>query len=602
MGRSLRVRAASIALVTAMLAGPAVAQPFNTNLVVNGDAEARVAADPDCAGPKIIPGWSTTANFTDCSYSTGGGFPTPGDPGSPTRGANFLAGGNAGTSMATQTIALSGITILVDSGAVMFDLSAWLGGYLADEDRAQVTATFRDSGGAPLATATIGPVTVGDRGFQTRFLLRATPGAVPPRSRSVDVAVTMTQISGYTDGYADDISLSLFLAAPQLDRNLVVNGDAEARVAEPDCNGPATIPGWSTTSTFTDCSYATGGGFPTPGDPGSPTRGANFFAGGSVGPSTATQTISLSGIANVIDQNVVIYDLAAWLGGFAAQPDYASVTANFRDAGGALIRTATIDPVFPDDRGQATGFVFRNRVGLVLPGTRSVDVVVTMDQFVPGYVDGYADDISLRLSVAARVFNANILLNGDAETRAAEPDCDGPATIPGWATGTNFTDCSYATGGGFPTPGDPGSPTRGANFFAGGGAGTSVALQSVSLEFVAAGRIDLGFVTYNLSGWLGGSGDEDDSAEVTATFRDSTGAILATRTIGPVDAMARAIQTGFLFQTATGVVPAGARRVQVGVRMKPAAGTYTDGYADDISLLLFEADGVFGDGFEDPES
>ncbi len=76
-----------------------------------------------------------------------------------------------------------------------------------------LTVTFRNAGAASIGSASIGPVTAADRANATGMLLRAAGGAVPVGTRTIDVVLQMTRLSGsYNDGYADD--LSLVLSAP----------------------------------------------------------------------------------------------------------------------------------------------------------------------------------------------------------------------------------------------------------------------------------------------------------------------------------------------------------------------------------------------------
>ena len=67
-----------------------------------------------------------------------------------------------------------------DEGGVTFVLSGFLGGFATQNDRATLTATFKDGGGGTLAIASIGPVTNVDRGNVTGLLFRTTSGSVPP--------------------------------------------------------------------------------------------------------------------------------------------------------------------------------------------------------------------------------------------------------------------------------------------------------------------------------------------------------------------------------------------------------------------------------------
>ena len=103
------------------------------------------------------------------------------------------------------------------------------------------------------------------------------------------------------------------LAAGMYGTNLVVNGNAEAGPGAPSNSGVMKPPGWTTTGEFTAVKYGASGGFPDMTSPGPSDRGANFFAGGNVPVSTATQTISLAAGAADIDKGTVTYVFSAWL-------------------------------------------------------------------------------------------------------------------------------------------------------------------------------------------------------------------------------------------------------------------------------------------------
>lgn len=174
----------------------------------------------------------------------------------------------------------------------------------------------------------------------------------------------------------------------------------------------------------------------------------------------------------------------------------------------------------------------------------------------------------------------NLINNSGAEA--------GPigTVIPGWNTTGTFEVVSYSAGGGFPTVGDPGSPTRGGKFFAGGVSSPEAsAYQTIDLSAFAAG-IDGGTQACTLSGWLGGFSSQDDHCDVFATFYDQDGGLLGQLTIGGVLSADRSAQTGMLFRTNAGAVPSGTRQVLIQIRMTRTAGSYNDGYADDLSFSL----------------
>ena len=194
---------------------------------------------------------------------------------------------------------------------------------------------------------------------------------------------------------------------------------------------------------------------------------------------------------------------------------------------------------------------------------------------------------ALLLLVSARIAaaqGANLIVNGGAEAGTG-------STLTGWTVVTGTTESvSYSAGGGFPTAASPGPPDRGANFFAGGCcAVTSQIRQSVDVSS-AASQIDAGSVSFQLSGYLGGFGGQDNNAQVTITFFDgSAGALGSPVTIGPVLAVDRGSVTGMLLRTAAGDVPVGTRSIQVDL-IQTGDGFYNDGYADSLSLTFVPKD------------
>jgi hypothetical protein len=158
------------------------------------------------------------------------------------------------------------------------------------------------------------------------------------------------------------------------------------------------------------------------------------------------------------------------------------------------------------------------------------------------------------------------------------------AWLPGWWDPGYLTVVQYDSPDGYPTSSDPGPPNRGANFFAGGWTSEDTAASwTVDLNPLGS-DIDAG-VSWTLTGWLGGYVQQEDSASVTASFRDGSGGELRATTIGPVTAADRGQATGLLERSSTGTVPPGSREVVVTLAATRAEG-YNDGYADNLSLVL----------------
>ena len=191
------------------------------------------------------------------------------------------------------------------------------------------------------------------------------------------------------------------------------------------------------------------------------------------------------------------------------------------------------------------------------------------------------------LPVVAQVFGPNLIVNGNAETGPGS--ADGTTlpvpNAPGWTLAGNLTVVQYNVPGGFPLSTDPGPSARGSNYFAGGNNASSSAAQTINVAAGAA-SIDTGTATYSLSGWLGGFSSQDDNATLTVTFRNAGATAIGSATIGPVTAADRGSATGMLLRNAAGVIPTGTRTIDVVLQLTRVNGTYNDGYADELSLVL----------------
>ncbi len=206
--RAVLAAAALGTLTTLVVANPGAAATSG-NLIVNGNAEAGLCTTSGLDG-MTLPGWSIVSGLPDVVCYGASGYPTANSPGPADRGTGFFAGGATGNATMTQTVDLSSAATAIDAGGVTYALSAWLGGFSNQNDRAGLTAAFRNSAGATLSTATIAPVTNTDRGNTTELLSRAANATVPTGTRTVLVTVAFTYTSGSaTDGYVDDVSLTV---------------------------------------------------------------------------------------------------------------------------------------------------------------------------------------------------------------------------------------------------------------------------------------------------------------------------------------------------------------------------------------------------------
>ncbi|MDI2125567.1 ricin-type beta-trefoil lectin domain protein [Yinghuangia seranimata] len=220
IGRIGGAVAAALAMCAAAL-GTAVtpahaAGASSANLIVDAGAESAAICSTNGLDGMTMPGWTITSGEpTAVCYGAPDGFPDASTPGSPTRGRQFFAGGATGDASLTQTVDVSAAASAIDAGGTTYDLTGWLGGYAGQLDRVGLAATFRNASGGSLGSAQLAPATSTDRGLATKFLYREATGAVPAGTRSISLVLAFTWTAGNTtDGYADDLSLTLSTPLP----------------------------------------------------------------------------------------------------------------------------------------------------------------------------------------------------------------------------------------------------------------------------------------------------------------------------------------------------------------------------------------------------
>ncbi|MFI1769336.1 putative Ig domain-containing protein, partial [Streptomyces sp. NPDC020800] len=168
-----------------------------------------------------VPGWSITTGNTQVSGVPQG----PGDPVIDCYGGGdlvpstapghdgtaYFQGGSRGGSQMTQTVDVSSASTAIDGGSVTSTLSGHLGGYSSYDDAAKVTATYLNSSGTAIGTAsTIGPVLHTERNSNTGMVTKTDSNrTVPAGTRKIKVTVDFTMTGQQNDGIADDISLTL---------------------------------------------------------------------------------------------------------------------------------------------------------------------------------------------------------------------------------------------------------------------------------------------------------------------------------------------------------------------------------------------------------
>lgn len=186
-------------------------------------------------------------------------------------------------------------------------------------------------------------------------------------------------------------------------------------------------------------------------------------------------------------------------------------------------------------------------------------------------------------------FNQNLIINGDAESDVGSSTGAVIGPVTGFTTGGNFTVTKYGaviSSGHFPALASHGPVDRGQNFFSGGPENAASSARQVINVSSMASSIDLGSTGYELSGFLGGFSTQNDRAVVTATFLNDTNGVLGQSSIGPITHSDRHDVTGLWCAIALGTVPAGTRSIEIALALTRSAGSYNDGYADNLSLML----------------
>ncbi|MCX3061661.1 alkaline phosphatase family protein [Streptomyces beihaiensis] len=176
------------------------------NLIVNGDAESGGYCTDDWAAATTVPGWTTESGGLNVMCHSVASFGLPDDGKTP--GKSFFGPGNFGDGAMTQTADVSSAAAAIDGGTVHYDLSAWLGGWTVYSGHVAVSLHFHDGQGRPLGAAELPTVSATDRGLGTKFLSRGASGAVPAKTRSIQVEVQFLSTSHET-GYLDNLSLTL---------------------------------------------------------------------------------------------------------------------------------------------------------------------------------------------------------------------------------------------------------------------------------------------------------------------------------------------------------------------------------------------------------
>ncbi len=195
---------------------------FDVNLVFNGDAEYDEGFT-DHAMDQAITGWNEfpdadyvneissrfgAGTATILEYGSPGGFPTVNDPGPGERGSNFFSSGeSSSTSEMIQQLDLSSLAQEIDARIVDYELSAYLGGFGSQDDRADFAVRFYAADASTILStgAVVGPG-ASERNNTTGLYNRVATGDVPVGARFVEFVFS----SQGNKGFADNLSFVAF--------------------------------------------------------------------------------------------------------------------------------------------------------------------------------------------------------------------------------------------------------------------------------------------------------------------------------------------------------------------------------------------------------
>jgi len=220
-----------------------------------------------------------------------------------------------------------------------------------------------------------------------------------------------------------------------------------------------------------------------------------------------------------------------------------------------------------------------NTVSIVSTALYHLDVDIDADWDLDGRVIGME---ATAPPVAS--FEANLIVNADAEMERGFWGESPDAALPGWMDDGQATAIKYGSDG-YLTLDSSGPEVRGDNFFCGGDTTSEQNIyQDIDLSPLAA-EIDLGTAGYVFEGWLGGYSDQNDRAEALLELYDATGAMVYSELLPAVTAAERGDETSLMRRSRFGMVPPFVRSARVSVRFTRTSGI-NDGYADNLVFKI----------------
>jgi len=223
--------------------------------------------------------------------------------------------------------------------------------------------------------------------------------------------------------------------------------------------------------------------------------------------------------------------------------------------------------------------------GIIWPAPAIVDVCATVlaHMNVPIQPEWSLDARVAGLPLQPTLYGTNLIFNGGAEANSGTNNYTTNRAVAWWFDLAGTTIGEYGANTNFPSPESPGPTNRGRNFFL-GGEGDSYLLQRIDISAVSP-DVDAAQVRYELAGWFGGAGADDDSAALLVRFMDASEAVLGTDRIGDVLAAERTNATALLARSTSGMLPAGTRFAEFTLTNHVVNG-WNDASADNLSFTL----------------
>ena len=188
---------------------------------------------------------------------------------------------------------------------------------------------------------------------------------------------------------------------------------------------------------------------------------------------------------------------------------------------------------------------------------------------------------------SATMLDTNLILNGGAEGDTGASSFGETVTPTDWITTGNFSAVQYSIGSAGDLNTADSTAVGGAlNYFA-GGPNNALATASQLLDISDLGAaIDAGSLTAVFEALIGGFATQSDNLTAQAIFLDASSDTLLTLALGPVTPADRSNESMLLPLSANAAVPIGTRSINILLTAVRLEGSYNDGYADNLSLVL----------------